>query len=184
MSQRHHPLTVALHWSTFAVIVVAVSAVLSRELCEDSQVRSFLLTLHRSLGIVVMLLAATRLAVRLRVSTAHLSNGLPALMRMASTTTHVALYFFLLALPLSGWLQASAAGKPIKFLGLIPLPTLMEKNRDIAERLSDIHEYMAWTLIALVVLHATAALWHHFWRKDHVLRSMLPTFAVKKNKTD
>jgi len=180
MPQRHHPLTVALHWFTLAVIAVVITAVLSRELSDDSQLRLFLITLHRSLGIFVLFLAAARLIVRVRVSTKHLSSGLPELIRKASATAQFALYFLLLALPISGWLQASAAGKPVKLLGLIPLPMLIEKDRDFAEQISDLHEYMAWTLIALVVLHAIAALWHHFWRKDHVLRSMLPIRMTQK----
>jgi len=180
MSQRHNPLTVALHWFTLAVIIVVVTSVLSRELSDDSQLRQVLLTVHRSLGIFVLLLTAARLLVRLRVSAHHLSSQLPELIRRMSVAAHFVLYFFLLAMPISGWLQASAAGKPVLLLGLIPLPMLMAKDRDLAEQIADIHEYMAWTLIALVAMHVAAALWHHFWRKDHVLHSMLPARLVQK----
>jgi len=180
MPQHHHPLTVAIHWFTLAVIIVVITAVLSRELSDDSQVRLFLITLHRSLGTFVMLLVIARLAVRWRVSSKYALDELSGLTRKISVAVHSALYFLLFALPLSGWLQASAAGKPVKLLGLLPLPMLIEKDRDFAEQIADIHEYMAWTLIALVTLHAVAALWHHFWRKDHVLRSMLPVRIAKK----
>jgi cytochrome b561 len=99
---------------------------------------------------------------------------LPNVVRLAAKAGHAFLYLFLLALPLTGWLLTNAQGKAASFFGLFNLPMLVAKNRDLVDQLGDIHETGAWVFIALVGLHVGAALWHHFWRKDQVLRSMLP----------
>lgn len=176
---RHHRLTIALHWMTFLVIVMAVAAVFLREVIDTSDLRLSLLNLHRGLGVCVLLLACARLLVRLKIPARHLSAGLPPLVQRLSLAAHGALYLLLLALPISGWLFSNAAGKTVSVLGLFNLPELIGKNRDLADQLSDLHETLAWVLIALIVAHVGAALWHHFWRQDHVLHAMLPARLVR-----
>jgi cytochrome b561 len=176
---RHHNLTIALHWTTFGIIVFAVCSVLLRDVVEASEARLLLLNLHRSFGIVILLLVVARLIARFRISSEPVSASLPKGIRLLSLAAHTALYLFLLALPITGWLFSNAAGKAISLFGLVNLPELIAKNRDLADQLGDVHETLAWLLIALIGAHVCAALWHHFWRKDDVLRSMLPVRLLR-----
>lgn len=174
MHVRHHPITISLHWLTFLVVISAVSAVLGREATEEPELRSLLLNIHRSCGILVLGLAAIRLISRIKIETAHVSAHLPPLNRIIAALAHGAIYLLMLALPISGWLQTSAMGKPVTLFGFLPLPPLIAHDREFAEQLEGIHELLAWTMMALIALHVAAALWHHFVHKDHVLKAMLP----------
>lgn len=171
---RHHSLTIILHWTTALAILVAVGAILLRELVEDDELRALLINLHRSLGVLILFLAAVRLVARLSINSQHIHTGLPRSIRLVSSAGHTALYAFLFALPITGWLLTNAEGKGVSPFGLFDLPILITRNRDLADQLGDFHETAAWVFIAVIGLHAGAALWHHFWRRDKVLRSMLP----------
>ncbi|MDY7562425.1 cytochrome b [Pseudomonas sp. CCC3.2] len=171
---RYHDLTIAMHWATALFIVLAIGSVLLRDTVEDDDWQSFLLNLHRSMGVAILLLAIVRLLTRLIASSSSVNAGLPKSVRLAAKAGHGVLYLFLLALPLTGWLLTSAQGKTLSFFGVYDLPMLVSKNRDLADQLGGIHETGAWIFIALIGMHISAALWHHFWRKDQVLRSMLP----------
>jgi cytochrome b561 len=99
---------------------------------------------------------------------------MPRWQRVAAAANHVLLYALLLMIPVSGWLMSSASGVPVVYLGLIPLPDLVGKDKALADQLKLAHEALNWTLIALIVLHVAAALKHHFVERDEVLPSMLP----------
>lgn len=171
---RYHGMTILLHWTTALAILLAVASVLMRDVMEDDDWQDILLNLHRSLGVSILLLAAVRLLNRFITHANQINTNLPNVVRLAAKAGHAFLYLFLLALPLTGWLLTNAQGKAASFFGLFNLPMLVAKNRDLVDQLGDIHETGAWVFIALVGLHVGAALWHHFWRKDQVLRSMLP----------
>ncbi|OYU92983.1 MAG: hypothetical protein CFE45_21600, partial [Burkholderiales bacterium PBB5] len=87
---------------------------------------------------------------------------------------HGALYGLLVAMPLLGWALCSAHATHLRLLGLLPLPDLVKPDPDLADRLSDWHAWGAWAMLALVVGHVAAALWHHWVKRDDVLASMLP----------
>jgi cytochrome b561 len=88
--------------------------------------------------------------------------------------SHVLLYVFLLVIPVSGWLYSSATGVQVVYLGLIPLPDLVARDRELGNVLKAIHVTLNFTLLALVCVHAAAAFKHHFVDRDAVLARMLP----------
>jgi cytochrome b561 len=102
------------------------------------------------------------------------TGQLAALLRWVALMTHLALYAFLIALPLLGWAATSAKGVTLRLFALAPLPGLVAPDPDLADALVDYHMWGAWALLALVAAHAFAALWHHFVRRDGVLAAMLP----------
>jgi len=77
------------------------------------------------------------------------------------------------AIPFSGWLFSSADGYRVVYLGLLPLPNLLAKNKLLADALGDIHATFAWLLFYVLLLHVAAALKHHFLDRDDTLRRML-----------
>jgi len=175
-SARHHPIAILLHWLTAIVIALSVTLILGREWLDGEPSRQWLMDLHRFFGLSVLSLALIRLILRPALGTAQVNQGLPPLVARLAGLSHGGLYLLLVALPLLGWAQWSASGKPMQLFGVLPIPPLFGfgPDRDFAEVLGDWHARAAWLLIALVVAHALAALWHHFMRRDQVLRSMLP----------
>src|SRR5574338_952243 len=168
---RHSPLPIALHWITALAILGAFALVLGREFADEKALRSLLLTGHRSLGLIVLAVTLLRLVARRASAPATEQAGIQA--RLAGAM-HCALYALLAALPLLGWALSSARGHAVTLFGQLTLPALVARNADLADRLADAHELLAWSLAALVAAHAAAALWHHFVRRDGVLRAMVP----------
>jgi cytochrome b561 len=86
-----------------------------------------------------------------------------------------ALYALLLAQPILGLLQTSAHGDHVDLFFIGQLPALIEKNRPLAQQLLTVHKSLGFSLLGLIALHVSAALFHHFWRRDDTLTAMLPT---------
>jgi cytochrome b561 len=94
--------------------------------------------------------------------------------RWAAHATHVIFYFILLVGPFLGWASASAHKLPVSVFGIIALPDIAAPKARWALTAGDLHTWMMWTLLALIALHAAAALYHYFIRRDGVLQRMLP----------
>jgi cytochrome b561 len=174
LAPRHHAATIALHWVTLLLILFGLAAVFTRELFDEKPARAFLLAVHRNSGLLVLIMVGIRLLLRWPLGVGAVNNHLQKRLRIASALGHAALYLLLFALPLVGWLLSNAHGQAVQLLGVLPLPTLTERDRDFADQLSLIHVDLAWALLALAASHALAALWHHYRRGDAVLISMLP----------
>jgi cytochrome b561 len=104
------------------------------------------------------------------------------LIRAVAALTHIALYGLLLALPLLGWALSNAQDRPVHLFGLT-LPALVGADEDLADSLQAWHIDAAWALLALVLLHTGAALWHHFMVRDDVLRAMWPSRRAQRPTT-
>ena len=100
--------------------------------------------------------------------------AMPAWQRQAAAATHVLLYVLMFAVPLSGWLMSSAKGFQTVWFGVLPLPDLLEKNKELGDLLQQIHILLNFCLAGLVFAHAGAAIKHHFSDRDDVLARMLP----------
>jgi len=173
--QRFGAAAQALHWTMFALIAAAMTAALVIDAFpRDSAAQSFTLAAHESLGLTVLLLACVRIAWKLAGST---PPGLgPPLQQRLARTAHGALYVLMFILPAMGYVVATARGHDPAFYGL-SVPSLIAKNRAVARNAKEIHEILAWTLVAVVALHAAAAVWHHVVLRDGVLARMLPARA-------
>jgi cytochrome b561 len=182
--ERYTVVAIALHW-VMALGILALAALgLLMVHGKLSLHRKFeLYQLHKSIGVTVLLAAFLRLGWRLTHRPPELPAHMPQVERLAAHGGHLTLYFFLFALPLTGWalVSASPLNVPTHLYGLIPWPhlpvlsTLYDKA-PVAAVLKVIHRYGAWTLLALVAGHAGAALRHHFIQRDSVLLRMIPRF--------
>jgi cytochrome b561 len=128
---------------------------------------------HKWIGITVFLLAAARLVWR-RGHPAPPPVEMPRWQRRAAHGTHLALYALMLLIPLSGWVYSSATGVSVVYLGLVPLPDLVAKDKALAAVLKAVHVTLNFTLFSLVIVHAGAALKHHVIDRDSVLARMVP----------
>jgi cytochrome b561 len=166
-------IAIALHWIVAALIVAVVGIGLYAVSLELSPQKLKLYSWHKWLGVTVFLLAVARLVWRARHPAPAPVASLRPWERRLAGVTHALLYVLLLAVPLSGWLMSSAAGFPVVYFGLLPLPDLVDKNKELAEILKVVHFVLNKTMLALVVLHVVGALKHHFVDRDATLLRML-----------
>lgn len=160
----------ALHWVTALCIVLTTAVVLARDHVDDDDLTDQLLDAHRALGMFVLCLTLVRMASRLRTQAPDHGQALWA-HRLASAT-HALIYLLLLALPVLGWLTSNAHGVSLQW-GPIHVPDLLARDHDLGDQLGEAHEALAYGLLAIAGLHVVAALWHHRFKKDQVLKSML-----------
>ena len=129
---------------------------------------------HKSFGATILVLAFLRFCWRLTNPQPALPEHMKPLERLLAHLSHYALYGFMFLLPMSGWLMSSAAGFPVSVFGWFTLPDLIAPEKATRELFGLVHQYAAYLLIGLLVLHVAASLLHHFYHKDDVLRRMLP----------
>ncbi len=124
--------------------------------------------LHKEFGLLVLWLVILRLFWRL----ANTSPTLPPPLweSIAARIVQVLFYILMFAMPLTGWLLTSSVGLPISFFGLFVMPTLIPANDGLRIVFLEIHKWLAYGLIATIILHVGAALKHHFIDKDDILR--------------
>lgn len=171
---RHPRPLIALHWATALLLLAVFGLVLARELLEDKPTRDALLQLHRQCGLAAGVLTLVRLGLRTRWAPVPTAGANGPWQRRAAAAAHALLYALLLALPVLGWLLSNARGQDVVLPLAGALPRLLERDLDLADTLEDWHGSAGWALAALVNLHAAAALWHHWVRRDGVLAAMWP----------
>ena len=129
---------------------------------------------HKWAGVSAFLLVLLRLLWRITHRPPALPETMPKLLQFAAHAGHLALYGLMLAIPLSGWLMSSAKGFQTVWFGVLPIPDLLDKNKELGDLLQTVH--MSLNLLFVVVLlgHIGAALKHHFIDKDDILIRILP----------
>lgn len=168
---RYGKVSIALHWLMLLLIAAAYACIQLRELYpRGSDIREGLKAAHFTIGLTVLALVVIRIIARLRApnppSPRSWDGWLASLM-------HLALYAFMVVMPLLGWLTLSAEGDPIPFYGL-NLPPLDSPDKGLADRTKELHETIGEVGYWLIGLHAAAALVHHYILRDGVLRRMTP----------
>jgi cytochrome b561 len=131
-----------------------------------------LVSMHKPLGIAILVLALIRLVVRLRSAAPPLPGDLPEPMKLAADLSHVGLYCLMIAMPLIGWGMLSAAAYPVVLCGSLHLPAILPQSDSLHTLLWNAHFYLAFAFFALILLHVAAALFHALVRRDGVFESM------------
>lgn len=176
-AQRYGAFMIGIHWLMLLLFVGVYGAIELHEIfAKGSDARELMKTWHFMLGLLVFMLVWVRLTARLSRPAPAIQPPPPALQERAAKLLHLALYAFMIGMPLAGWLMLSAAGKPIPFFGL-ELPALVGENKALAKQLEELHETVGTMGYFLIGLHAAAALYHHFIARDNTLTRMLPRRA-------
>lgn len=171
---RYDGLSIGAHWLTLALMVALYALIELRGLTpKGSDLRAALKVWHEMFGLAVFCLTFARLALRLAFRAPLIAPPPPAWQHVLAQVMHIALYAFLIALPLLGWLTLSAQGKPVPFFGF-EWPALVAPDKALGRSLEDIHETLGNLGYFLIGLHALAALYHHYVMRDDTLRRMLP----------
>lgn len=135
---------------------------------------------HKWVGVTVFLLALFRLAWRLSHTPPDLPETMGRAAKLLAHAGHWVLYIVMLAIPLSGWLMSSAKGFQTVWFGVLPLPDLLSRDRELGNLLAQVHGTLNWLFIALLAGHILAALMHQFIKKDRLLERMLPARSLSK----
>ena len=176
-----------LHWLIALAIIAMIGMGYYMVRAEDYD----LYQTHKSLGLTILGLSLLRLVWRFIDPPPPLPATMPGWEKAAAHISHWAFDALMIGIPLSGWayISASPASDFIdtKFWGgwKVPLWEVLsqhEERDDIAERLEDVHKYLAYGTLALLALHIGAALKHHFWDRDRVLHAMLPVVPDPERK--
>jgi cytochrome b561 len=192
VTRQYTAVAIVLHWAIAAAIVAnLLLGWWMHHAIDEAATQARAITayqLHKSLGLTVLVLSVARLLWRWR----HAPPPLPATMarweRVGARALHWAFYGLMIAVPFSGWLYASTQWRhdapltvPTLWFGLIRVPHLFgldQAPRDVRRALAgdtlEAHEWLAWSMGGLLVLHMAAALKHHFVNRDDVLESMAP----------
>lgn len=173
--ETYGPVAQAVHWAVavLAFIVVGLGwAMITAPRGGDS--RDLLLFLHRSVGLLILALMAFRVIWRLTHPPPSFPAGFPRLEAAAAYADHALLYLLFLVMPLTGLLNATAAGHPVSFFGLLVIPPLLPQDPGLSQVAVAIHLAGQFAVYALVAIHVAAALTHCFVRRNRILDRMLP----------
>lgn len=171
---RYQALSIGAHWLTLALLIAVYALIELRGIFpKGTAAYQAMKTWHFMLGLTVLGVVAVRLGLRLVFRAPPITPAPAAWILWLAKAMYVALYAFMIAMPLLGWLALSADGKPVPFFGL-QLPTLIAPNEALAENFEEIHETIGTIGYYLIGLHAAAALFHHYFMGDDTLSRMLP----------
>jgi cytochrome b561 len=161
-----------LHW----LLAVLIFGMFALGLAFDSiprATRLWWINMHTVVGLLLFALVLFRLYWRIGHKPPPLPEGTSDLVRRASTGMHHLLYLLMVVIPIVGIVAYIWHARVFDF-GLFKLDFGVPNTRSVYGPAEDIHKYLVFTLIGLVVLHVLAALWHHFIKRDGLLRRMWP----------
>ncbi|NNM60076.1 MAG: cytochrome b [Legionellales bacterium] len=172
--ERYGYIAMVLHWLIALIIIGMLCVGIYMVRLPISLEKLKLYGMHKEVGFLVLLLVILRLEWRLTNRVPALPDTMPTWQKWAAHGSHILLYLFMFAMPITGWLLTSAAGLPVSFFGLFVIPTIIPANPTWLMVFTYIHHWLGFSLIALLMVHTAAALQHHFIDKDTILRRMLP----------
>ena len=169
---RFGGISIVNHW-TMAILVVGMLAFgLYIEDLRWTEETRYLLQLHKSVGILVLVLAVWRILWRMYCGFPDAAGPMKAWESFLARAVHYALLVGVLIMSISGYVRSAAGGHPVDFFGLFSLPGLSE-NKALSSAAAEVHEVAGTLLIVLIALHVLAAMEHHFIDRDGTLRRMI-----------
>lgn len=166
-------LTITNHWLTAALILLMLVVGFYMADLPRGPDKLQMIGVHKSIGITILLLAILRIFWRAVNPMPVLLGAPPRWRHRLARTVQFSLIALILLMPLSGWIMSSAGGHPVSFFGLFTLPPLVGKSKELGEAFHEIHELLAFAIIAVLTVHVLAALRHAFLERDATLLRML-----------
>ena len=159
-----------LHWIIAFLIIFMIF--LGWRLDDHDSLRLSRVNLHKSVGILILLLSFVRMGIRF-MTKAPPEPPMPAWQVWAAKSLHVLFYVAMIGMPLTGWAMVSSSARDIPFFIFhwphLPVP------HDSHETFEFFHKLGAKILIyGMIPLHVAAALKHQFVDKDEVIEHMVP----------
>lgn len=161
------------HWSIAILVICNVIGGLTLDW-------HHLYNIHKQSGLAILSLAVLRLLWRM-VSKYPQKIKTSAIEVATAKIVQILLYILIFAIPISGILMVQAKGYQLNYFGLFQLPTFVQPQiKAVSHEFKEVHEYLAYGIIALVILHTLGAFKNHYINQNSVLRRMLPKFMIKK----
>ena len=161
-----------LHWGMALLYVGLFYAAYTMMDMPKTPAKWELYGLHKSFGLVALLIALTRVIWRWSNPVPQPEPGTQQWQHFLAQLAHYGLYALMFAMPLSGYVMSVAGGHEVQFFGL-PVPSLLSNNIPLATLAHQGHALISQGILWLVGLHVAGALWHHLIRKDRTLMRML-----------
>jgi len=165
-----------IHWIMAALILfmLALGIYMTEFSAKDAPNHLQIYELHKSLGVMILILVFVRIINRFIFKAPTLPNTMPKIEQVLSHLGHFGLYVLMILVPLSGYLMSNSFGFPVLFFG-INTPFLVETNFDNGKLFAEAHELLAYAMLALVAAHLLAVIKHRFFDKpeNDVLKRML-----------
>ena len=177
MSERYTSTAKALHWLMAILFFGLLALGFYMQDLPLSPEKLKLYSWHKWAGVTAFLLVWVRLFWRLTHRPPALPASMPRTLQFAAHAGHFLLYALMFAIPLSGWLMSSAKGFQTVWFGILPIPDLLNKNKELGDLLQTVHMSLNLLFVATIVGHVGAALKHHFIDKDDILTRMLPVHS-------
>lgn len=188
MTNRYTGVAIVLHWLIAVMLVVLIvvgwqagdmrEALLSGQETDTTlEDVTFIFNMHKTFGMLVLLLSLARLAWRFTHQTPPLPETMAGWEKFAARFTHIGFYVLMIGMPLGGWVVASSSGLPSYMFdsAALRLPDLpVPESESLHDFSAWLHGRGGWAILILLALHAGAALKHHIIDKDDVLSRMLP----------
>ena len=168
---------IGLHWLT-AFLVFANFALSQVWDWFAKPTRGLMESTHMSFGVLLTAVIVARIVWRF-IPGHRMPSVEAGWVRLASKGTHYLLYLLLIAEAALGFLFRWGAGRPMAFFGTGIPPLIGEIARPLRRELRELHEWIGWAIVILALIHALAALYHHYVLKDRVLVRMLPAMRQR-----
>jgi cytochrome b561 len=163
-----------IHWLVFFLFVfMFITAEIMTDM-DRGETRGMLYGWHKSTGMLLLVIVGLRILWRFANITPLLPADMKPFEKKLAHLGHFALYVCMVTMPVSGYVMSMAGGHDFAFYGLVDVPNILALDKELSKLAKEVHEICAWVIYFLVPLHITAALFHHFVRKDDVLLKMLP----------
>jgi len=164
---------ILFHWLIFILVAIMIPLGYFMGDIPDEAMRGQAFNFHKVLGVCILILMLMRVSWAFYSVKPGLPFQTPLWQRVSERCVHFLLYAGLIVMPLSGLIGSVAAGRPPHIYGInIELPISL--NKAVASfAFKEIHEPLAIILIVLICIHILAALYHHFIKRDDILRRMM-----------
>ncbi|WP_442947210.1 cytochrome b [Noviherbaspirillum sp.] len=174
-TRRYTKVAIFSHWLVALLIVSAFAlGVTMVDIPGITPTKLKYFSWHKWLGVTVLTLACLRLLWRLTHAAPAYPDNMPVWQQGAAHSLHGLLYVLMFAVPLSGYFYSLAAGVPVVYLGIVPLPVLIAPDPELKALLKEVHYWLNVVLLGSVLLHLAAALKHQFIDRDGIFKRMLP----------
>ncbi len=162
----------SFHWLMSVMIICLLCIGFYMSGLENSPGKFELYGLHKSTGVIALMLVLLRIFWRLTNITPTLLKTMPNWQVLGYKTGVAAMYILMLGMPISGILMSRFGGHEISIFGFFIIPSA-EKNEAISYLAWNLHGIGAWAFATFITLHASIAIYHHFINKDRLLMRMV-----------
>ena len=168
------------HWLIAVMIYFSIITGLLWWLRKYTHVGVGVISNHKTIGLAILLLVIMRLIWRWTTRLPQSHDSLSTYQTILIRASHWLILILIVIMPVSGWMMSTAAGYKTNIIFTKVSMPFVHKSAPLAKVTTMIHHWAGWVLLALVMIHAFVAYWHHWVRKDPSLIRMLPRVIARK----